>query len=141
MPNGYTAISTLSDAQVRDLHELYRYEWWSGGRDLPAIQVALRHSDFLFGFVAASDERLVAFARVLTDRIFKATIFDVIVARDHRGRGLGRALIERVLAHPDLAAVRHVELYCRPELMPLYEQFGFTAVPADVCLMRRASPA
>jgi predicted GNAT family N-acyltransferase len=86
-------------------------------------------------------DRLVGFTRVLTDRAFKALIFDVIVAQAHRHAGLGQRLIQHVLDHPMLAQVEHIELYCKPELIPFYEHWGFSTTPVDVNLMRRVRSA
>jgi predicted GNAT family N-acyltransferase len=97
----------------------------------------LQHTDLVVGACTDPGDQLVGFTRVLTDRVYKALIFDVIVAEGHRKTGLGRSLIEYVLDHPMLADVRHLELYCRPELIPFYEQWGFTAALPGVNLMRK----
>ena len=44
----------------------------------------------------------VGFARVVTDRATYAYLCDVYVLETHRGQGLGKWLIETVMAHPDL---------------------------------------
>ena len=97
----------------------------------------LAHTDFVFGFVEEETGQMVAFARVLTDRVYKALVLDVIVAPAHRGAGLGRKLMDAMLAHPELRAVRHWELYCKPEMMPLYRKWGFTNELGEVSFMRR----
>jgi predicted GNAT family N-acyltransferase len=97
----------------------------------------LEHSDFVFALCTEPEDRLVGFARVLTDRVFKVLIFDVIVATDRRDEGLGRQLMDRILQHPDLRDVRHMELYCLPEMVPFYEKWGFSTDVSGVCLMRR----
>lgn len=38
----------------------------------------------------------MAFARILTDYVYKALILDVIVEPAYRGRGLGRLLMESI---------------------------------------------
>jgi hypothetical protein len=35
-----------------------------------------------------------------------------------------------------LAQVAHIELYCKPELIPFYEQWGFSTTGSDVNLLR-----
>lgn len=65
------------------------------------------------------------FARVLSDFTFKAMIFDVIVAGQHRGQGLGQALVGRILNHEKLKRVKSFELYCPDRLVPFYEKLGF----------------
>lgn len=78
----------------------------------------------------------MAFARVLTDFAIKALIFDVIVDGNYRQQGLGKKLVDAVVAHPALKAVRHLELYCLPELVPFYERWGFTDSLGGLRLMR-----
>ena len=40
-------------------------------------------------------------------------------------------------AHPELAAVIHLELFFLPELLPFYEKLGFSTEMGGVRLMRR----
>jgi ribosomal protein S18 acetylase RimI-like enzyme len=133
--------TSLTDAQVRQLHALYRNEWWTRDRTLDEVRRMLAQSDYVFGLTEPGSGALVAFARVLTDRVFKAFVFDVIVAPAHRGRKAGRAIVDAVLEHPDLAAVRHWELYCLPEMVSFYRQWGFSADVGGVVLLRRQGGA
>jgi GNAT superfamily N-acetyltransferase len=93
------------------------------------------------GELVPPGDRLVTFARVLTDRIFKAIIFDVIVASAHRGDGLGRRLMDKIVEHPDLTSVRHLERYCLPEMVPFYEKWRFSTDVAGASYMRRITLA
>ena len=134
--NRYRFVEQIDDRLRGELMELYRHEWWTNERREDDVARMLRHTDLVIGVCTDPGDRLVGFTRVLTDRVYKALIFDVIVAETHRNTGLGRKLIEYVLDHPMLADVRHLELYCRPELIPFYEQWGFTARLPGVNLMR-----
>lgn len=129
------------EEQIQQLHHLFQDEWWSRGRSLEDTKRVLRFSDFVFAVRELPSRRLVAFARVLTDRVFKALIFDVIVAPEYRGRGMGAQLLRRILEHPELAQVQHLELYCLPELVPFYERWGFSTDVGKIRLMRRERPA
>ncbi len=130
-------VERLTDAQVGDLHALYQGEWWTKQRALADLPVMLRRTDHVFGVREPESGRLIAFARVLTDGVFKAFVFDVIVAREFRGRALGARLVGRILHHPDLRAVRQIELACLPELAPFYRRFGFSEDVGGLMLMRR----
>ena len=132
----YRFVEQIDDRLRRDLMELYRHEWWTDARRADDVARMLEHTDLLVGVCAEPGGKLVGFTRVLTDRVYKALIFDVIVAQAHRGAGLGRRLVQYVLDHPMLADVRHVELYCKPELIPFYEQWGFSKPGADVNFLR-----
>jgi predicted GNAT family N-acyltransferase len=138
--DSYRFTDRLDERHLHDLHALYQDEWWTRGRTLDEARRVVEGSDHVFAICQRSDDRLVAFARVLTDGVFKALIFDVIVAASCRSKGLGRALMTRIVEHPTIAAVRHLELYCRPELKPYYEQWGFSAELPEVNYMRRVKP-
>ena len=135
--SGYRFVEQIDDRLRTQLLELYRHEWWTNQRREDDVARMLRHTDLVVGACTDPGDQLVGFTRVLTDRIYKALIFDVIVARSHRRTGLGRGLMQYVVEHPMLADVAHVELYCKPELAPFYERWGFTASPAGMTLMRR----
>ncbi len=71
------------------------------------------------------DGGLVAAARVLTDYTYYANVFDVVVATDRRGEGLGKTLMQAVVDHSDLQSVVGFSLLCRRGLVPYYESVGF----------------
>jgi predicted GNAT family N-acyltransferase len=127
----------LTEDQVLQLHRLYGGEWWSRDRRLEDVRRMLEHTDFLFAFCDTETGRVAAFARVLTDHTYKAFIFDVIVEPSFREQGLGRKLMEAIFGHPALREVKHLELYCLPELAPFYRKWGFTEDLDDVRLMRK----
>jgi predicted GNAT family N-acyltransferase len=133
----YRFVEHIDDRLRRDLMELYRHEWWAQARREEEVARMLQHTDLVVGVCVEPDGPLVGFTRALTDRTFKALIFDVIVAQAHRNAGLGRRLIDYVLGHPMLANVRHIELYCQPELIPFYEQWGFATPGREVNFLRR----
>jgi GNAT superfamily N-acetyltransferase len=98
MATTYRAIDTIDGDRLPQLMQLYRSEWWTSHRTSEQVRELVKWSDLVVGLCDSEDDRLVAFARVLTDRTFRAIIFDVIVATEHRGRGLGHRLIEEVLS-------------------------------------------
>lgn len=133
--NPLQVIDTLTDDQCRQLHALYQQEWWTRGRSLADTRKCIEDSQIRIGLIDDSGS-LQGFARVLTDNVFKAIVFDVIVASNRRGSGLGKALISLVLNHPKLRSVKHVELYCLPKMSGFYEKLGFSRDVGQVELMR-----
>ena len=136
-PIQHLVLNALSEAQALQLHLLYQREWWTARRSLTDVRTMLENSDFIFAIVAPDTEELLAFARVLTDRVFKALVLDVIVHPDHRSVGLGSFLMAHIMAHPVLSRVRNIELYCLPERADFYQRHGFTSELGGLQLMRR----
>lgn len=101
---------------------LYRTADWAKDRTLKETEAILAQSSRVFSLW--EDHRLVAFARVLTDFVVRAVIFDVIVHPDDRGKGLGRLLMEKLLAHPSLEKVP-VFLLQTKDKQVFYRKFGF----------------
>jgi ribosomal protein S18 acetylase RimI-like enzyme len=129
-------VRRLSPKQIRELLGLYRREWWSKTRKEAEVRQMLKNTDLIFGLCDARNEKLVAFTRVLTDFTYKALIFDVIVDESYRNLGLGKRLIDEVLKHPRVRKVKHVELYCLPELVSFYRKWGFTEKLGRLTFMR-----
>jgi GNAT superfamily N-acetyltransferase len=98
----------------------------------------LAASDVVVALVDRSSDRLVGFARALTDDVYRAVVFDVVVEPGHRERGLGRMLLDAVVSHPRLADVESLDLVCQPDLVPFYRRWGFTDAVGESRLMRRA---
>ena len=67
-------------------------------------------------------------ARVVTDRATFAYLCDVWIDAAGRGAGLGKWLVECVLAHPDLQGPRRHCLMTR-DAHSLYAGFGFKPMP------------
>jgi GNAT superfamily N-acetyltransferase len=95
--------------------------YWAAGISRDLVERALAHS-LCFGLFQGA--RQVGFARVVTDRATYGYLCDVYVEDGHRGAGLGKWLVECVLAHPDLQGLRRLALMTR-DAHGLYEGFGF----------------
>ncbi|GAA4168987.1 GNAT family N-acetyltransferase [Phytohabitans flavus] len=135
----------LRDVELRDrveaerlpqLMELFASGWWTADRVADDVAAMLGASDLVFALLHRPDDRLVGFARVLTDGVYLALVLDVLVAPDVRGSGVGAMLMDAVVRHPRLAQVRSVELVCQPELFPFYRRWGFTEQVGRSTLMR-----
>jgi predicted GNAT family N-acyltransferase len=99
----------------------------------------LAASDVVVGLVDAPSDRLVAFARAITDRRYLAVVLDVIVEPALRGHGLGAQLMHEILGRDELRCVESVELVCQPELVGFYRRWGFTDHVGTSRLMRRTA--
>jgi len=132
-------VESLSNVQIEQLHALYQLEWWSRGRALEDVRQLMQTSSLVFGLIDGETGRLVAFCRILTDFLYHATLYDVIVAADCRGRGLGSRLLDAVVDHPRLQRVQAMWLCCLPELLPFYASWGFTLAEHEIKWLRRTT--
>lgn len=133
----FEAIEYLTDEQIEDLYRLYQNQWWTRKRQRADIERMLQYSNLIVAFCDPQSKRLLAFSRILTDRVYRALIFDVIVDASHRGKGLGRILMDAIVNHPVLQSVGSLGLICLPEMIPFYQKWGFTDDVGQLRLMRK----
>lgn len=120
----------LGPEDAEALTELYEeYEWWAD-RTVADVREALAATEVGVGVEDEGD--LVAAARVLTDYTYYANLFDVVVAADRRGEGLGARVLRAVRDHPDLQSVVGLSLLCRGGLVPFYESVGFERFDPEI---------
>ena len=117
-------VEGLSDIQINDLFDLIRQQWWGVKRSREEVEVMVANTNLMIGMIDES-ERLVGYCRALTDFVFRATIYDVMVERNWQGQGVGKRLLDSLCRHPKLVDVNLIYLACEPELFPFYQRHGF----------------
>jgi ribosomal protein S18 acetylase RimI-like enzyme len=118
-------VDEFGSEHVEEFRDLYdQYPWWEG-RTPENVQTMIDHTDLLVGLRDTETTHLVAAGRVLTDFVYYAKIYDVIVAENYRGNGLGRQLMESIVEHPALSSTSNMTLDCRDGLVSFYEDCGF----------------
>lgn len=99
--------------------------YWAKGVPREVVARSIEHA-LCFGVYDGSGTQ-VGFARVISDFATVAYIGDVFVLETHRGRGLGKWLMECIMRHPALQGLRRWILTTR-DAHGLYSRVGFTPV-------------
>jgi ribosomal protein S18 acetylase RimI-like enzyme len=111
------------DLDLRQLQALFdKNAFWAIDRQLEDLQIAIDRSEPVIS--AWDDDLLVGFARATSDGVYRATIWDVVIDADYQGVGLGRKLVETVLAHPVMSRVESIYLSTTHQA-GFYERMGF----------------
>ena len=121
----FRIVSDLNELPLDDVVRLLRTTYWAGHRSPEQIALSMRNSD-CYGVRVDGAEGLVGFARVITDRATTYYLCDVVVDPDHRGRGLGKALVSHIVSRPEYAGLRGLLL--TRDAHGLYRQSGFKTV-------------
>lgn len=120
-------------ADFRQLQELFQAAaFWAQDRTLTDLEIAIAHS---LPIISVWDrERLIGFARATSDGIYRATIWDVVIHPDYRGAGLGRQLVQILLAHPHMNRVERIYLMTTHQ-QRFYETIGFVSNSSSTMLL------
>lgn len=104
------------------IHGFLHTSYWARGIPLEVVEQAVANS-LMFGIY--HNDQQIGGARIVTDYATFAYIADVFVLDAFRGQGLGKWLMEIVIAHPQLQGLRRWMLMTA-DAHGLYQQFGFT---------------
>lgn len=138
MTDKYSILNNVTTEQFDQLHTLTQKMWWSTDRTKEEMVTLLKHS-LPFAVIDNSTQQLVGFARVLTDEVRYAYIYDVMTDESLRGKGIGKMIMNAILSHPQLSRVKYFELTCAPEMVDYYLKLGFTCDYGIVMPMRFTS--
>ncbi|MEO0886706.1 MAG: GNAT family N-acetyltransferase [Cyanobacteria bacterium J06648_10] len=117
----YTSV--FSKAQLAQLCSLFgAAAFWAKDRRPEEMERAIAHSKPVV--TAWDGDRLIGFSRATSDGVFRATIWDVVLHPDYQGSGLGRRLVETLIAHPHMNQVERTYLMTTHK-QSFYERIGF----------------
>jgi GNAT superfamily N-acetyltransferase len=126
VPEGYTLTGDRGALDLAVAHRaLSEDSYWARGRTREVTEQAFATSRVAVAL--APDGTTAAFARAVTDGVTFAWLCDVWVEAAHRGRGLGKAVVQVLVDAPDLADLPRWTLATQ-DAHGLYAQFGFEAL-------------
>ena len=112
-----------------------RHAFWARGRSFSQLRRLLAGSDAVVSLWRG--KRLVGFGRATSDGFSRAVLWDIVVAGDLQGHGLGRRVIEELLHTPPVVGVERVYLMTTNSA-GFYRQLGFQdANPQQLMVLRR----
>ena len=130
------SILVTTDPARLDLATIHAFlsgSYWAGVIPREVVERSIRNS-ICFG--AFDGPLQVGFARVISDRATFAYVADVFVLPGHRGRGVGKAIMDCITSHPELQNLRFWTLFTR-DAHGLYRRYGFREARYPDRLMER----
>jgi len=121
----YSISEDKSRLNVEAIHDfLCHRSYWAKGRSLERVKKSIDNS-ICFGLYD-SNNKMLGFARVITDQVVFAYLMDLFVLEEYRGKGLGTMLAKHIFEHPDL----QVRLWFlgTADAHGLYKKFGFSSL-------------
>lgn len=121
LQNRFSISTDKSKLDLDVIHNFLSNSYWAKNIPFSVVQKCIDNS-FCFGVYEGNKQ--VGFARVITDYASFAYFSDVFILEEYRGFGLGKWLIETIMAEPDLQGLRRW-LLATKDAHWLYRQFGF----------------
>jgi len=114
-----TLSETIENVDVKQLQCVYESVGWNR-HTTDVIQTIFDASNVIC--LAFQQEKVVGIGRALSDGVFNAAIYDVVVHRDFQGQRIGQAIMENLLGQ--LENVSCVHLLSTTGNEAFYSQFG-----------------
>lgn len=121
-------IKIIADVDRVAVKKLYQDAGWWEENDETAdgwawIDTLVRQS---FCFVGAfSGSELIGMGRVVSDGVSDAYIQDVVVLKKFRGRGIGAAIIQKIIGFLKTSRIGWIGLIAEPGTQQFYQRLGF----------------
>jgi len=119
--DNFTISTDPARLDIDAIADMLTRAYWAQGRTREMIARYVQHS-LVFGVY--HNDKQIGLARIISDYTTFAWLCDVFIHEDHRGRGLGKWLMETVHAHPDLQGL-HRWMLATKDAHGLYQQFGW----------------
>ena len=123
-PDGIKQLKGLLDAN----------SFWAQGRSPQSLKRMLHSSQAAVS--AWKGGKLIGFGRATSDGLFRAVLWDVVVAESHQSKGLGRRMVQNLLQTPALRRVERVYLMTTNSA-GFYCQLGFETVGSQQLMLRQ----
>ena len=121
----FRIINDPDKIKSEEVLRLLKMTYWANNRTIEQIEESMA-SSFCYGLFLAEEERLVGFARVISDLATTYYLCDVIIDPEYQYQGLGKALVSHIVSLPQYRKLRGILL--TRDAHGLYEKFGFETV-------------
>jgi ribosomal protein S18 acetylase RimI-like enzyme len=112
--------NSIENVEWSRMKEIYRSVGWKN-HDEEKVKKVFQSSNVVA--VAYDENKIVGFGRALSDGVFNAAIYDVVVDKHYQNQGIGQQIIENLLAQlNDISCVHLVSTAGNEEF---YRKAGF----------------
>ncbi len=135
--NEYLISTDKKKLDIELIHNFLTYEsGWSNGIQIEKVEKSVDNS-LNFGIYVG--QKLIGYARVISDFSTIAYLGDIFIITEYRGLGLSKWLMESIMEHKDLQGLRRWILLTSTAEW-LYEKYGFTKLPKPEIYMEKFNP-
>jgi len=128
----YYISTDKSKFNIEEIEALLKQSYWANDRSKKTIAKSIENS-ICYGIY--QNEELIGFGRVVTDYSTVYWICDIIIDDNHRGKGLGKRLMEQIMLHEELQGL--LGILATKDAHGLYEQYGFYKEPNKFMMKKR----
>ena len=112
---------------------LEKNAFWAQNRKINDIKKSLANSDIVISIWVGKE--IVGFGRALTDGVYRGVLWDIVIDKNHQGKGFGTLIIKNLLSSKKIKNTKKLYLMTTNKKM-FYSQFDFEEVVTQNLLIR-----
>ena len=112
---------------------LDRNAFWAKNRTINDLRKCLANSDVIVSVWVGNE--IVGFGRALTDGIYRGVLWDIVIDKNHQGKGFGTLILKNLLSSKKIKNTKKVYLMTTNKKL-FYSQLDFKEVTSQNLLIR-----
>ena len=113
--NGLSKLQKLLDSNA----------FWAKSRTINDLKKCLANSDVVVSLWVGNE--IVGFGRALTDGIYRGVLWDIVIDKNHQGKGFGTLILKNLLSSKKIKNTKKLYLMTTNKKR-FYSQFNFQEV-------------
>ena len=113
---------------------LERNAFWAKNRTISDLRKCLANSDVIVSLWVGNE--IVGFGRALTDGIYRGVLWDIVIDKNHQGKGFGTLILKNLLSSKKIKNTKKLYLMTTNKKR-FYSQFNFKEVISQDLLIRQ----
>ena len=107
--------------------------FWAKNRKVNELKKCLANSDVVISLWVGNE--IVGFGRALTDGIYRGVLWDIVIDKNHQGKGFGKLIIKNLLSSKKIKNTKKLYLMTTNKKL-FYSQLDFKEVTSQNLLIR-----
>tara|TARA_Y100001978_G_C23485921_1_gene333904 strand:+ start:43 stop:504 length:462 start_codon:yes stop_codon:yes gene_type:complete len=106
---------------------------WAQNRSISDLRSCLSKSDVIVSLWF--DKKIVGFGRALSDGIFRSVLWDIVIDKNHQGKGYGKIIVKALLESKSIKNTNKIYLMTTNK-KDFYTQLDFEQVDSQKLLLK-----
>lgn len=107
--------------------------FWAQNRKLNDLKICLANSDVVVSIWLG--KQIVGFGRALSDGVYRGVLWDIVIHKNHQGKGLGKIIVNTILEAKKIKQTKKIYLMTTNK-KDFYSQIEFKEVFSQNLLLR-----
>lgn len=123
---------TFDTSYIQNMKEVYHSNGWTNHNE-DNINCIFKASTHVI--IAKVDKKVIGFGRALSDGVYNAAIYDVVVDKNYHKYGIGKEIVAKLVAQ--IGNVSCIHLIATTKYTTFYKRVGFRTLTTGMAIYQK----